>query len=80
MLQGAVTKVIFTRIMRVHIPKEAWNIIRGENQEDTKVRFLKLQILRRELVNIKLKEDETLNNFSKRFFELRNQMKSFRDH
>ncbi|XP_074328383.1 uncharacterized protein LOC141666292 [Apium graveolens] len=63
--------------MRANTAKEAWDILQGEYLGDAKVRTIKLQTLRRELENIKMKENETLNDFSTRFFELINQMKSF---
>ena len=63
--------------MRANTAKEAWDILQGEYLGDAKVRTIKLQTLRRELENIKMKEDETFNDFSTRFFELINQMKSF---
>ncbi|RVW55367.1 Retrovirus-related Pol polyprotein from transposon TNT 1-94 [Vitis vinifera] len=48
-----------------------------EFQGDKRTRSVKLQALRRELENMKMKENETLNEFSSKFMELVNQMKSY---
>ncbi|KAI3470669.1 hypothetical protein Pfo_027332 [Paulownia fortunei] len=42
-----------------------------------KVRAIKLQTLRRELENLKIKENENLNEFHSKFVELTNQMKTY---
>ena len=62
--------------MRANTAKEAREILQNEFQGDAKVRAIKLQSLRKELENTKMKENETLNEFSTRFFDLINQMKS----
>ncbi|TXG53899.1 hypothetical protein EZV62_019155 [Acer yangbiense] len=77
MLQRAVADQIFPRIMRATSAKEAWEILQKEFIGDLKVRTIKLQSLRRELENIKMKENETMNDYSNRFTELVNQMKTY---
>ncbi|KAK3010856.1 hypothetical protein RJ639_012012 [Escallonia herrerae] len=62
--------------MRVESAKEAWETLRNEFQGDDKVRAIKLQSLRKDLENMKLKEDESLKDYSSRFLELINQMKT----
>ncbi|KAK2987979.1 hypothetical protein RJ640_011242 [Escallonia rubra] len=62
--------------MRVESAKEAWETLRNEFQGDDKVRAIKLQSLRKDLENMKMKEDETLKDYSRRFLELINQMKT----
>ncbi|RVW92695.1 hypothetical protein CK203_041546 [Vitis vinifera] len=63
--------------MRASKAKEAWDILQQEFQGDKRTRSVKLQALRRELENMKMKENETLNEFSSKFMELVNQMKSY---
>ncbi|RVW80415.1 Retrovirus-related Pol polyprotein from transposon TNT 1-94 [Vitis vinifera] len=63
--------------MRASKAKEAWDILQQEFQGDKRTRSIKLQALRRELENMKMKENETLNDFSSRFMGLVNQMKSY---
>ncbi|KAK2990949.1 hypothetical protein RJ640_013976 [Escallonia rubra] len=76
LIQKNVTDPIFPRIMRVESAKEAWETLRNEFQSDDKVRAIKLQSLRKDLENMKMKEDETLKDYSSRFLELINQMKT----
>ncbi|KAK3035077.1 hypothetical protein RJ639_032579 [Escallonia herrerae] len=76
LIQRNVTDPIFPRIMRVESAKEAWETLRNEFQGDHKVRVIKLQSLRKDLENMKMKEDESLKDYSSRFLELINQMKT----
>ncbi|KAK2976087.1 hypothetical protein RJ640_009519 [Escallonia rubra] len=76
LIQRNVTDSIFPRIMRVESAKEAWETLRNEFHGDDKVRAIKLQSLRKDLENMKMKEDETLKDYSSRFLELINQMKT----
>ena len=76
-IQQGVGNNIFPRIMRASKAKEAWDILQQEFQGDKRTRSVKLQALRRELENMKMKENETLNEFSSKFMELVNQMKSY---
>ncbi|KAK2978865.1 hypothetical protein RJ640_030914 [Escallonia rubra] len=62
--------------MRVESAKEAWETLRNEFQGDDKVRAIKLQSLIKDLENVKMKEDESLKDYSSRFLELINQMKT----
>ncbi|KAL6317771.1 hypothetical protein AAG906_030525 [Vitis piasezkii] len=68
---------IFPIIMRASKDKEAWDILQQEFQGDKRTWSVKFQALRRELKNMKMKENETLNEFSSKFMELVNQMKSY---
>ncbi|KAK2965254.1 hypothetical protein RJ640_015752 [Escallonia rubra] len=76
LIQRNVTDPIFSRIMRVESAKKAWETLRNEFQGDDKVRAIKLQSLRKDLENMKMKEDESLKDYSSRFLELINQMKT----
>ena len=63
--------------MRASKAKEAWDILQQEFQGDKRTRSVKLQALRRELENMKMKENETLNELSSKLMELVNQIKSY---
>ncbi|KAK3039306.1 hypothetical protein RJ639_026690 [Escallonia herrerae] len=75
LIQRIVTNPIFPRIMRVESAKE-WETLRNEFQGDDKVRAIKLQSLKKDLENMKMKEDESLKDYSSRFLELINRMKT----
>jgi hypothetical protein len=77
MIQRGVSKNIFPMIMGAIGAKEACDILHEEFQGDKKVRAIKLQTLIREFENIRMKENESVKNYSTRFLELVNQMKSY---
>ncbi|XP_073112132.1 uncharacterized protein [Elaeis guineensis] len=79
MLQRGVSPSIFPRIMRAKKAKEAWEILQQEFQGDKKVRAVKLQSMKRNFENLKMKKNETLNEYFTKFMELVNQMKSYGD-
>ncbi|GJZ39747.1 putative reverse transcriptase domain-containing protein [Tanacetum coccineum] len=59
--------------------KEAWEVLKQEFQGDVKVRAIKLQTLKQDYENTKMKENESLNDYSSRLTDLINQMKSYGD-
>jgi transposase InsO family protein len=77
MLHRAVADSVFPRIMMASKANEAWMILKKEYQGDLKVRAIKLQSLRRDFENMKMKDNECVKEFSDRFNELVNQMKSY---
>ncbi|KAG6391565.1 hypothetical protein SASPL_149321 [Salvia splendens] len=76
-IQQAVADSIFPRIMGAEKSKEAWEILQKEFGGDEKVRAIKLQTLRRDFENTKMKDNETLNQFHSSFIELTNQMRVY---
>ena len=79
MIQKGVSTTIFPRIMRARKTNESWDILKQEFEGDKTVKAIKLQSLRRDLKNVKMKENENLNDYFSRFMELINQMKSYGD-
>ncbi|KAA8515304.1 hypothetical protein F0562_018466 [Nyssa sinensis] len=73
-IQVGVCNSIFSRIMRATRSKQAWEILQQEYQGDLKARTINL---RRDFETMKMKENETLNDFSTRFSELVNQVKTY---
>nr|XP_043631608.1 uncharacterized protein LOC122603059 [Erigeron canadensis] len=65
--------------MRIKNAKEAWEVLKEEFQGDVKVKAIKLQSLRQDYENMKMKENESLNDYSSRLTDLVNQMKSYGD-
>lgn len=77
LIQNAVTESIFPRIIRGNTAKEAWEILEQEFQGDSKVRSIKLQSLRGEFENLKMKKGELMKDYFSRVIEIVNQMKSY---
>ncbi|XP_026420250.1 uncharacterized protein LOC113316247 [Papaver somniferum] len=76
-IQMAVDDIIFPRIMGATKAKEAWDLLKNEFQGNEKVRSVKLQSLRRDLENIKMKDSEVAKDYYSRIMEIANQMKSY---
>ena len=76
-LQQGVADIIFPRIIDATNTKEAWEILEKEFQGDSKVISIKLQSLRRELENLKMKESENMKNYFSRVMGIVNQMRSY---
>ncbi|XP_045817143.1 uncharacterized protein LOC123910135 [Trifolium pratense] len=79
MIQRGVSLSIFPKIMRAKTSKDAWTILQQEFEGDSKVRTVKLQSLKRDYENERMKENESLNEYFNGLSELVNQMKSHGD-
>ncbi|KAL0312603.1 UNVERIFIED_CONTAM: Retrovirus-related Pol polyprotein from transposon TNT 1-94 [Sesamum radiatum] len=62
-IQTAVADHIFPRISVATSAKEAWSILQKEYQGSAKVRIIKLQTLRRDFENMKMKDSETIDEY-----------------
>nr|XP_017228871.1 PREDICTED: uncharacterized protein LOC108204088 [Daucus carota subsp. sativus] len=72
----AVTDTIFPRIMNATSAKQAWDILKAEFEGNEKTTKIRLQNLRREFENLKMKEGETIKDYSSRVIKLVNELKS----
>jgi hypothetical protein len=72
-----VSETIFPRIMGATRARKAWDTLQEEFQGDKKVRAIKLQTLRKDFENMRIKENESVKDYSTRFLELVNQMKAY---
>ena len=59
--------------------KEAWSILHEEFQGSTKVNSVKLQTLRRDFENIKMKDSESMKDYYSRIKEIVNKLRSYGD-
>lgn len=65
-LQNEVSSVIFTRIMACDSPKQAWERLKEEFMGSNKTIQQQVINLRREFENLKIKESETIKQYSDR--------------
>ena len=72
MLHKGVVGFIFPRIITTIKVKDSCEILQEELLGDLKVRDIKLQSLGREFENMKMKDNESINNFSSIITELVN--------
>ncbi|XP_012477493.1 uncharacterized protein LOC105793110 [Gossypium raimondii] len=63
-LQNGVSDVIFTRIMAYDSPKQAWEKLKEEFMGSDKTRQQQVINLRRDFENLKMKESETIKQYS----------------
>ena len=75
MIQQGVSDKIFSRIINETKAKDAWDILQKEYRGNLKVRAIKLQSLRRDFENMKMKDGEVLQDYFSRLMEVVNQMK-----
>ena len=71
------TDTMFPKIMNASTTKEAWKILQDEFQDSNKVRQIKLQTLRRDFENLKMKTFEIVKEYSSRISYVMNQMKIY---
>ncbi|KAL0331212.1 UNVERIFIED_CONTAM: Retrovirus-related Pol polyprotein from transposon TNT 1-94 [Sesamum angustifolium] len=76
-IQTTVADHIFPRISVATSAKEAWSILQKEYQGSAKVRIIKLQTLRRDFENMKMKDSETIDEYYTKVRELVNQLKAY---
>jgi hypothetical protein len=62
LIQQSLANTIFPRIIEASTAKQAWDMLQKEFLGDSKVRTIRLQLLRRELENIKMKDSKTGRN------------------
>ncbi|XP_052482968.1 uncharacterized protein LOC128036130 [Gossypium raimondii] len=71
-IQNSVSDVIFTRIMACESPKQAWDKLKVEFQGNEITRQQQLLNLRRDFENLKMKEEETVKQYSDRIMSIVN--------
>lgn len=76
-LHSTITETIFPRIVNATSSKQIWGTLQEEFQGSNKARAIKLQNLRRDFENLKMKDSESVKEYSSRMMEIINQMKIY---
>ncbi|XP_055826253.1 uncharacterized protein LOC129894583 [Solanum dulcamara] len=76
-LHSALSDVIFTRIMTCETPKEAWEKLKEEFDGSDRVKAVKLLTLKREFEMLRMKEGDTVKEYSAKLMEIVNQIRLF---
>ncbi|XP_016751812.1 uncharacterized protein [Gossypium hirsutum] len=74
-IHSTVTDVIFTRIMNYETAKEAWDKLKEEYQGSDRMRQIQVLNLWREFEVLKMKESETVKEYSDRLMKVVNQIR-----
>ncbi|XP_058221728.1 uncharacterized protein LOC131331807 [Rhododendron vialii] len=77
MIQQGISDNLFPRIINETKAKKAWDILYNEYRGNLKVKTIKLQSLRRDYENLKMKDSELLNDYFSRLMDVVNQMKTY---
>ncbi|XP_058211420.1 uncharacterized protein LOC131323584 [Rhododendron vialii] len=77
MIQQGISDNLFPRIINETQAKKAWDILYNEHRGNLKVKTIKLQSLRRDYENFKMKDSELLNDYFSRLMDVVNQMKTY---
>ncbi|XP_022873787.1 uncharacterized protein LOC111392642 [Olea europaea var. sylvestris] len=74
-IQSAVSDAIFTRIITCETAKEAWDRLQEEFRGNARTRQMKVLNLRREFESLKMKETESVKDYSDRLMKVVNQIR-----
>ncbi|XP_027171800.1 uncharacterized protein LOC113771420 [Coffea eugenioides] len=74
-LYAAVTSTIFTRIMTLKMAHEIWNFLKNEYEGDEKIKGMRVLNLFREFEMQKMKESETIKDYSDRLLDKVNKVR-----
>jgi hypothetical protein len=76
LIQQSLADTIFPRITKASTAQRAWDMLQEEFRSDSEVCTIRLQIPRRELENIKMKDFEIVKDYHGRIKVVVNQMRS----
>ena len=74
-IHNAVSEEIFSRIMACATAKEAWDKLKAEFEGDEKSKRMQILNLKRQFEGLKMRESETIKEFSSSISKLVNQMR-----
>ena len=74
LVQQGLSESIFLKISNSEFSKKAWDTLETCYQGVTKVKNVKLQNLRRDFENLKMKDNETVDNFMTQVMSTINQL------
>ncbi|KAL0416080.1 UNVERIFIED_CONTAM: Retrovirus-related Pol polyprotein from transposon TNT 1-94 [Sesamum latifolium] len=74
-LNSALSDVIFTRIMACETPKEVWDKLRDEFEGSERVKMVKLLTLKREFEMLRMKDGETVKEYSSKLLDIVNKIR-----
>jgi hypothetical protein len=83
-LHSGLADDIFTKIMDLETPKQVWDKLQGEFEGSSRVKTVRLLALKMEFELMKMKDNESVKDYSGRLMDVVNQMrllgKAFTDH
>ena len=74
-IHSTVSDSIFTRIMHLETAKEAWDKLKEDFQGSERNKQMQILNLRREFESLKMKDSETIKEFSDKLMKVVNQIR-----
>ena len=74
-IHSALSDAVFTRIMACESPKEVWDKLKEEFEGSFRVKAVKVLTLKREFELLRMKEGETVKEYSSKLLELVNKIR-----
>ncbi|KAK0606793.1 hypothetical protein LWI29_004467 [Acer saccharum] len=78
-LHYALSDSVFTSIMHLETSKSIWDELKNRFEGSERVKSVKLLTLKREFENMKMKDSETMKDYSSKLSDLVNQMRLYGD-
>jgi hypothetical protein len=79
LIQQGLNEAIFMNIARAASSKMAWDILETNYEDVSKVETVKLQNLRRDFENLKMKDNESVDTFMNQVMSVLNQLRQYGD-
>jgi hypothetical protein len=77
LIQQGLTETIFLKVSSSVSSKKAWNTLETSYQGVSKVKTVKVQNLRRDFENLKMKDSESVDSFMTQFMNVVNQLRKY---
>jgi len=74
-IHSSFTDVMFTRIMTCETAKEAWDKLKEEFEGNSRVKYVRLLALKREFELLKMKDSDSVKEYSSKLMEIVNQIR-----
>jgi len=74
-MHSSFTDVMFTRIMTCETAKEAWDKLKEEFEGSSRVKYVRLLALKREFELLKMKDSDSVKEYSSKLMEIVNQIR-----
>ena len=74
-IHSTLSDVVLTRFMAYESPKEVWDKLKEEFEENSRVKAVKVLTLKREFELLRMKEGETVKEYSSKLLELVNKIR-----
>lgn len=76
LIEAAMIEIVFPKIAAANYAKKAWDVLEMNFKGTDKVKVVKLQMIKREIENLQMSDNEPITEFNSRVSIVINQLKS----